>query len=98
MRNIKLKAVIEEDVDDENHFVSWCPEIGVASHGDSREHALEMIKEAVELHLEGMTDKEIRQLLKENERNMQTITVPIKPKRPPLTQAQRHALEIALTA
>ena len=33
-------------------YVSVCPELGVASCGDSPEHALAMLREAVELYLE----------------------------------------------
>ncbi len=32
-------------------YVSKCPELGVASCGDTAEHALEMLKDAVDLYL-----------------------------------------------
>jgi len=32
-------------------FVSHCPELGVASCGDTPDHALSMLKEAVDLYL-----------------------------------------------
>ena len=35
-------------------YVSVCPELGVASCGDSPEHALVMLREAVELYLENL--------------------------------------------
>jgi predicted RNase H-like HicB family nuclease len=37
---------------EEDQYVSHCPELGVASCGDSPDHALAMLKEAVELYLE----------------------------------------------
>ena len=35
-----------------NQWVSLCPELGVASQGDTPEQAVEMLKEAVELYIE----------------------------------------------
>jgi len=49
MANYRLSAVVWEE---DGAFVAKCPELGVASEGDSVEHALEMLKEAVELYLE----------------------------------------------
>lgn len=49
MANYRLSAVVWEE---EAAFVAKCPELGVASEGDSVEHALGMLKEAVELYLE----------------------------------------------
>lgn len=37
---------------EEDAYVSFCPELGVASCGDSPDDALAMLKEAVELYLE----------------------------------------------
>ncbi len=34
-------------------FVSWCPELDVASQGRTVEEALKNLREAVELYLEG---------------------------------------------
>jgi len=36
---------------EEDQYASHCPELGVASCGDSPDHALSMLKEAVELYL-----------------------------------------------
>ena len=44
---------------DGDHWVAWCLEYDVASQGDSEEHAMEMIHEAVELHIEDMTAEEL---------------------------------------
>ncbi len=42
-----------------DQWVAWCLEYDVASQGDSQEHALAMIQEAVELHIEDMTVEEL---------------------------------------
>ena len=49
MKTYSLTSVIwqEEDI-----YVSKCPELGVASCGDTLEEAQENLKEAVELYLE----------------------------------------------
>jgi len=46
---LKFAAVVWKEG---NQWVSLCPEFGVASQGDSPEHAIEMLKEAVELYIE----------------------------------------------
>ncbi|PRX98444.1 type II toxin-antitoxin system HicB family antitoxin [Allonocardiopsis opalescens] len=53
---IRLTARIWREDDS---FVSFCPELGVASCGDSYDHAREMLQEAVELYLEDMDVEEI---------------------------------------
>jgi len=45
----KFSAVITKE---EKWFVSYCPEIGVASQGKTKKSALKNLKEAVELYLE----------------------------------------------
>ena len=55
-----LTAVIEKD---ENWYVATCPELGVASQGETIEHAEAMIKEAVELLLEEASEEEIQRRL-----------------------------------
>jgi predicted RNase H-like HicB family nuclease len=59
LKNYKLTAVIWKE---KEGYVSKCPELGVASCGDSTEEALKNLKEAVELYLEnakelGMLDE-----------------------------------------
>lgn len=49
MKTYKLTAVIWKE---KEGYVSKCPELGVASCGDSSESALHNLKEAVELYLE----------------------------------------------
>ena len=45
----KFSATIHKE---ENWYVSWCPEVDVASQGKSVEEALDNLREAVELYLE----------------------------------------------
>ena len=54
----KLTGVIFSDVD--GGYVSECPELGVASQGESIEEARAMLIEAVELTLECADEDEIR--------------------------------------
>ena len=61
MHKLSLTAVLEREGDG---FVSLCPEIDVASQGDSVEDALANLREAVELFLEVADTKEIEQRLK----------------------------------
>jgi len=46
---MKLTAVINK----ENHlYTAWCPELDIASQGESIEKAIGNLKEAIELYLE----------------------------------------------
>jgi len=59
MKSYKFTSVIWKE---ETGYVSKCPELGVASAGDTVEGALKNLKEAVELYLEnaeelGMLDE-----------------------------------------
>ena len=49
MKKFNLTAAIWEE---EGVYVSKCPELGVASCGDTPEEALSNLKEAVELYLD----------------------------------------------
>jgi len=49
VKKYKVSAVVWREPEG---FVSKCPELGVASTGDTREKALENLKEAVELYIE----------------------------------------------
>lgn len=46
---MRLSAVIKQE---DALFVAWCPEVDVASQGETEERALANLKEAVELYLE----------------------------------------------
>ena len=56
-----IHAVIYKDADSDQ-WVAICLEYDVASQGDSEEHAKEMIREAVELHLEDISKEEVELL------------------------------------
>jgi len=47
--NYKFSATIHRE---EDWYVSWCPELDVASQGKTVEEALANLREAVELYLE----------------------------------------------
>ncbi len=48
-----VQAILTASIwQEDNAYVSFCPELGVASCGDSPDEALSMLKEAVELYLE----------------------------------------------
>lgn len=54
----QFTAVVEREDDG---FVSLCPELDIASQGDSIEDAVENLREAVELFLEAASPEEIKQ-------------------------------------
>ena len=55
-----LTAIIEREG---NGYVSLCPELDVASQGDTIEEARKNVQEAVELFLESASTEEISQRL-----------------------------------
>jgi len=57
MRTIRFTALIEREGDG---FVALCPELDIASQGDTVEQARAMLKEAVELFFECAGDEEIQ--------------------------------------
>jgi predicted RNase H-like HicB family nuclease len=61
-RRCSLTAVVEREGDG---YVALCPELDVASQGDTVEEATANLKEAVELFLECASSKEIRERLHE---------------------------------
>jgi predicted RNase H-like HicB family nuclease len=65
MSTIKQKfTVIIEREDEDNGYVSLCPELDIASQGDSIEEAKKNLKEAIELFLEFAAPSEIGNSLK----------------------------------
>jgi predicted RNase H-like HicB family nuclease len=56
----KLTAIIEREGDG---FVSLCPELDIASQGDTIEQARDNLKEALELFFETAFPEEIKQRL-----------------------------------
>jgi predicted RNase H-like HicB family nuclease len=59
MSEQKVHIVLWKEGDD---WVAWCLEFDVASQGESEEHALAMIREAVELHTEDMSGEELERI------------------------------------
>ena len=57
MKKIALNAVIQKE---EGGYVSLCPELDIASQGDTVEEALANLKEAVECFLECADEAEIK--------------------------------------
>jgi len=60
MKNYNLTAVVEREADG---FVALCPELDVASQGNTVEEARMNLKEAVELFLECASPDEIQDRL-----------------------------------
>ena len=58
MATKRVHVLVFKDPESEQWAVE-CLEYGVASQGDSLEHALEMIKEAVQLHLEDRDENDL---------------------------------------
>ena len=56
----QLTAIIERE---ENGYVALCPEVDVASQGDTIEEARENLQEALELFFETASPEEIQQRL-----------------------------------
>ncbi|MDO8690450.1 MAG: type II toxin-antitoxin system HicB family antitoxin [Dehalococcoidia bacterium] len=57
---MKLTAIIEREGDG---YVSLCPELDVASQGDSVEQARDNLREALELFFETASSEEVKQRL-----------------------------------
>lgn len=61
-RNLQFTAIIEKEGEG---YVSLCPELDIASQGESIEEAKANLKEAIQLFFEHASDKEINQRLHE---------------------------------
>ena len=57
---MKLTAVIERE---HNGYVSLCPELDIASQGDTVEQARDNLREALELFFEAASPEEIKERL-----------------------------------
>ncbi|WP_016951843.1 type II toxin-antitoxin system HicB family antitoxin [Anabaena sp. PCC 7108] len=57
----RFTVIIEKE---DNGYVSLCPELDIASQGDSIEEAKDNLKEAIELFLELASPPEIKNRLK----------------------------------
>jgi predicted RNase H-like HicB family nuclease len=61
MKTMTLSAVLNPEADG---YVSLCPELDIASQGDTIEEALSNLKEALEGFLETASAEEVRRRLK----------------------------------
>lgn len=61
MKTMSLSAVLNPE---ENGYVSLCPELDIASQGDTVDEALANLKEALEGFLETASPEEVRSRLK----------------------------------
>jgi predicted RNase H-like HicB family nuclease len=59
---MKLTAIIEREGDG---YVSFCPELDIASQGDTIESARDNLREALELFFESASAEEIKQRLRD---------------------------------
>ena len=59
---IKLTAKIEKE-QETNLYVSYCPQVDIASQGKTTDEAMDNLKEAVSLYLEEVTESHHRELL-----------------------------------
>ena len=58
-------------------YSSWCPDVDVASQGDSVNEAIANLKEALELHLECLSPEELNEIRKrQGTRLTTTLEVP----------------------
>ena len=62
MRKAQLTGIIEREGDG---YVSFCPELDIASQGDTIEEARANLREAVELFFETASPKEVKARLHE---------------------------------
>ena len=60
-KKMKLTAIIEREGDG---YVSLCPELDIASQGDSVEKAKDNLQEALELFFETASPEELKQRLR----------------------------------
>jgi len=70
-RKIELTAVIEKEDD---MYISLCPELDIASQGETLEDAKSNLIEALELFFESASESEIKKRL-QNDLQITTVTV-----------------------
>ena len=73
MKMLNFSIVI---IPEKGSFSAWCPDLDVASQGDTIEEAIANLKEAIELHIECMPPIEITELKnRRNQKIMATVEV-----------------------
>ena len=63
-------------IPEQGQFASWCPELEIASQGDTVDEAIANIKEALELRIEGLSEKQLKEI-KKHKSIMTTVKIPI---------------------
>jgi len=59
-------------------FSAWCPDLDVASQGDSLDEAIANLREALELHLECMTPNELKEIRgRQGTKLITTLEIPV---------------------
>ena len=59
-------------------YSAWCPDVDVASQGDTLDDALDHLKEALELHVECLAPGELAEVKKrQGTRLFTTLEVPV---------------------
>ncbi|MCX6771155.1 MAG: type II toxin-antitoxin system HicB family antitoxin [Candidatus Micrarchaeota archaeon] len=74
MENLSISVVVFPEG---RGFTSWCPKLDVASQGKTIRNALDNLKEALELHLESMGEKELVKLRGKHSEGIYTTTINI---------------------
>ncbi len=75
MKRLKyLTAIIEKEDDG---YVALCPEVDVASQGDTVEEATSNLREALELFFESASEKEIESRLRSAQRDVDVHRSPV---------------------
>ena len=62
MKDAKIFNIPIVVIPERSSFSAWCPDLDVASQGDTVEEAIANIKEAIELHVECLTPMELIEL------------------------------------
>ena len=59
-------------------YSAWCPDVDVASQGDTLEESIANLREALELHLECLTPGELSEIKKrQGTRLVTTLEIPV---------------------
>ena len=70
-----LRLTIQIEPAEEGGFVSYCPELDVASQGESLDEALAHAKEAIQVYLEALSDLgDLDRIIRE--RNLHLVSTP----------------------
>lgn len=78
MQQKKLLGFSAVIVKEANLYSAWCPDLDVASQGDTVESALANLKEALELHIECLSSAQFKEMKsRQLSRLITTIELPV---------------------